>query len=54
VVAEVRAASASAETFDYPGAGHLFTDASLPAEYDAAASALLWQRLLSFCAHLRP
>jgi dienelactone hydrolase len=51
VVADVRAASASAETFDYPGAGHLFTDASLPAEYDAGASERLWQRALAFCAH---
>jgi hypothetical protein len=24
--------------FDYPGTGHLFTDASLPDEYDEAAT----------------
>ena len=26
---------------DYPGAGHLFTDASLPDEYDPSAAELL-------------
>jgi dienelactone hydrolase len=35
---------------DYPGAGHLFTDASLPAEYDEQAAELLWSRVLAFCA----
>ena len=50
VVEEVRAAGASVETFDYPGAGHLFTDASLPDEYDREAAELLWERVLSFCA----
>jgi dienelactone hydrolase len=34
---------------DYPGTGHLFTDESLPAEYDAAAAALFWDRVLAFC-----
>jgi dienelactone hydrolase len=34
---------------DYPGTGHLFTDASLPAEYDADAAALFWDRVLAFC-----
>ena len=38
------------EVFDYPATGHLFTDASLPDEYDAQATDLLWQRALSFCA----
>ncbi len=50
VVESVRAASASVETFDYPGAGHLFTDASLPDEYDPDAAEQLWDRVLSFCA----
>ncbi|MCZ2839882.1 dienelactone hydrolase family protein [Modestobacter sp. VKM Ac-2985] len=36
------------ETFDYPGTGHLFTDPSLPTEYDPAATELLWQRALAF------
>ena len=31
-----------------PGAGHLFTDRSLPAEYDQASSELLWQRVEEF------
>ena len=30
------------------GAGHLFTDPSLPGEYDAQASELLWQRVEAF------
>ncbi|MCL3862481.1 dienelactone hydrolase family protein [Actinotalea sp. K2] len=38
-----------AELFLYPGDQHLFTDSSLPG-YDAAASALLTQRLLGFLA----
>jgi dienelactone hydrolase len=49
VVASIGAAGAMVEQFDYPGAGHLFTDASLPEEYDAASAALLWQRVLAFC-----
>ncbi|MGV8852105.1 MAG: dienelactone hydrolase family protein [Rhodoglobus sp.] len=46
----VRAAGASVEVFNYPGAGHLFTDSSLPAEFDAASTELLWSRVLPFCA----
>jgi len=53
VANEVCAAGASIETFDYPGAGHLFTDASLPDEYDREAADLLWERVLSFCAEQR-
>ncbi|TFV65778.1 UNVERIFIED_ORG: dienelactone hydrolase [Bacillus sp. AZ43] len=49
-LADVRAAGAPAEVFEYPVAGHLFTDASLPAEFDAAAAELLWSRTLDFCA----
>ena len=33
---------------DYPGDGHLFTDASLPAEFDPASTELLWKRVLEF------
>ncbi|GAA1206737.1 hypothetical protein GCM10009655_02330 [Rhodoglobus aureus] len=44
------AAWASVEVFDYPGAGHLFTDSSLPAEFDAESTELLWSRVLPFCA----
>jgi dienelactone hydrolase len=36
-----------AELFLYPGAQHLFADSSLPA-YDAAAAALLTERVLAF------
>ena len=48
VVASVRAADAPIEFFDYPGAGHLFTDASLADEYQPAEAALMWQRVLAF------
>ncbi|MCZ2859462.1 dienelactone hydrolase family protein [Blastococcus sp. VKM Ac-2987] len=52
VIADARAAGAEIEVHDYPGAGHLFTDPSLPAEYDAAATELLWTRALGFCARV--
>ena len=41
------AAAADGELHLYPGAGHLFTDSSLPA-YDAAATALVISRTLEF------
>lgn len=47
-MAEVTAAGGRLEMFDYPGSGHLFTDPSLPAEYDAEATELLWSRVLPF------
>jgi dienelactone hydrolase len=47
-VLEVAAAGSTLEVFDYPGAGHLFTDASLPAEYDPVGTELLWSRVLPF------
>jgi len=47
-VAQVHAAGGRIDTFDYPGDGHLFTDASLPKEYDADSTELLWQRSLGF------
>ena len=50
VAGKVSAAGASIEVFDYPGKGHLFTDASLPVEYDEQATDLLWSRVLPFCA----
>jgi dienelactone hydrolase len=52
VVADARRAGADVEVFDYPGTGHLFTDPSLPREYDAGAAELLWQRALAFCARM--
>jgi dienelactone hydrolase len=48
------AAHVPAEVFEYPVPGHLFTDASLPAEFDAAATELLWSRTLDFCARIAP
>lgn len=50
MVKTVEAADAPLSVYDYPGAGHLFTDASLPKEYDADASELLWRRVIAFCA----
>ena len=34
-VRDVEAGGGTIEVFDYPGSGHLFTDPTLPAEYDA-------------------
>lgn len=50
VVDQVRDAGAHVAVFDYPGAGHLFTDRSLPSEYDEQQAELLWSRVLAFCA----
>jgi len=50
VIAQVRAAGGTVEAFDYPGAGHLFTDRSRAAEYDPTAAELLWSRVRQFCA----
>jgi dienelactone hydrolase len=48
--ADVRAAGGTLELFDYPGDGHLFTDPTLPDEYDAESTELLWTRALPFVA----
>ena len=48
--ADVAAAGGTLELFDYAGSGHLFTDPTLPDEYDAEATELLWQRVLPFVA----
>jgi dienelactone hydrolase len=45
MAADVRAAGAPFELFEYAGGGHLFTDPSLPAEYDSAAAETLWSRV---------
>jgi dienelactone hydrolase len=50
VVAKVEQANAPVDVFDYPGDGHLFTDSSLPKEYDEFATDLLWSRVLTFLA----
>ena len=47
---EVASAGGELELFDYPGNGHLFTDPTLPDEYDPAATELLWSRVLPFVA----
>ena len=47
-VADVRRAGAPVEVLGYPGTGHLFTDPSLPDEYDQQATELLWRRALAF------
>jgi dienelactone hydrolase len=44
---EIVAKAADAELFLYPGDQHYFADSSLPS-YDAAAAALLTQRVLAF------
>ena len=45
---DIEAAGGKLELFDYPGDGHLFTDPTLPAEYDAESTELLWSRALPF------
>ena len=47
-LADVSAAGGTLEIFDYPGSGHLFTDPTLPDEYDAEATELMWSRVLPF------
>jgi dienelactone hydrolase len=46
------AEAADAELFLYPGAAHLFADASLPS-YDEAAATLLTERVLGFLANVK-
>ncbi|MGX7679489.1 dienelactone hydrolase family protein [Jatrophihabitans sp. DSM 45814] len=51
-IAEVRewlkASDAPLEQFDYVGRGHLFTDRSLPDEYEPVNADLMWARVLGF------
>lgn len=47
-VRDVITAGGRLELFDYPGSGHLFTDPTLPDEYDAEATELLWSRVIPF------
>jgi dienelactone hydrolase len=46
--ADVAAGGATLEVLDYPGTGHLFSDPSLPDEYDAESTELMWSRILPF------
>lgn len=48
VADSVRAAGAQVELFDYPGDGHLFTDPSMPTEYQPDQAELFWQHVLDF------
>jgi len=45
---DVTDAGGELQLFDYPGKGHLFTDPSLPDEYDPEATELLWSRVVPF------
>jgi Dienelactone hydrolase family len=47
-VRDIEAGGGTIEVFDYPGSGHLFTDPTLPAEYDAVATETFWSRVLPF------
>jgi dienelactone hydrolase len=47
-VRDVAAGGAVLEVVDYPGSGHLFTDPTLPDEYDPVATEDLWARVLPF------
>jgi dienelactone hydrolase len=47
-VRDVEAGGGSIEVFDYPGSGHLFTDLTLPDEYDPDATETFWSRALAF------
>jgi dienelactone hydrolase len=47
-VRDVEAGGGTIEVFDYPGSGHLFTDPTLPDEYDPVATETFWSRALPF------
>ncbi|MEI8057596.1 MAG: alpha/beta fold hydrolase [Actinomycetes bacterium] len=49
-IRDIEAGGGTIEVFDYTGAGHLFTDPTLPDEYDAAATAAMWEDVLAFIA----
>ena len=44
----VKESGAIFELFDYPGHGHLFTDPSLPDEYDPSTASQLWNQTIAF------
>ncbi len=48
--ADVAAAKGDVEFYQYPGSGHLFSDPTLPDEFDAAAAAAMTERVLRFVA----
>jgi dienelactone hydrolase len=47
-VRDIEAGGGTIEVFDYPGAGHLFTDRTLPAEFDPVITETFWSRALPF------
>lgn len=47
-IRDVESGGGTIEVFDYPGSGHLFTDPTLPAEYDPVATETFWSRVLPF------
>ena len=47
-LADIRRSGARVEFHEYAASGHLFTDESLPDEYDAEASELLWKHVGEF------
>lgn len=47
-VAAIKSGGGSAEAFDYPGTHHAFFNDDRPEVYDPAASAIAWQRTISF------
>ncbi len=51
-VRDIVADGGTIEVFDYPGSGHLFSDPTLVAEYDAATTDLMWSRVLPFVREL--
>jgi dienelactone hydrolase len=48
LAADVAAAGGVLEVVRYEATGHLFTDPSLPAEFDAAATERFWREALAF------
>lgn len=48
VAHQAEAAGGRVEVFVYPGDGHLFTDPSLPQEYDEASARLCTERIVAF------
>lgn len=50
--ADLRSAGVPFEMFHYPGGGHLFTDGTLPLEYNATNAELLFERVLTFLARI--
>lgn len=54
-VEQVESSGAVIETFlDYPTTGHLFTDASLPGEYDKTSADIAFGRALAFLERVAP